>query len=74
MKPDHARLRPSIFRLLPLHLESESFWGDERGVCLEEELVVETCDTCDEQEEKKNRFDDAPCKITGTKSGHSLQT
>lgn len=69
MKSDHARLRPSIFRLLPLHLESESFWGDERGVCLEEELVVETCDTCDGQEEKKkkNTFDDAACKITGTR-------
>lgn len=34
-------------RLLLSNLESESFWGDERGVCLEEELVVETCDTCE---------------------------
>lgn len=45
------RLRSTIFRLLLPHLESESFWGDERGVCLEVELVVETCDTCDGQEE-----------------------
>lgn len=50
VKSDHARLGPSIFRLLPLHLESESFWGDERGVRLEEELVVDTCDTCDGQQ------------------------
>lgn len=74
VKCDHVRLRMSIFRRLLPHLESESFWGDERGVCLEEELVVETCDTCDGQKKGGVRgrgqragggsFDVASCKIT----------